>query len=319
MTVSSEVAGASIDGMEGRSTGWLVAGRYEVGPRIGRGAFGSVYRAFDHRLRREVALKLVLAHRASPRTVERLLREGRRLSLLRAPTLARAVDAGWDPGYGAFFLAMELARGEPLASRLERLGPRPHAEVGRVVGDVAAALAALHRDGVVHRDVTPSNVVVETDGRGRVVCAVLVDLGSAWHADEARLTSDGVLIGSNGYVAPELAMSGRIGPAADQYALACIAYEMSEGARPFEADHPLALLARHASAPRPVARNLPGHAAAAVRRAMAIDPAARFESVRAFSAALGAREAGGTVPAPRPGLARAVPAPARTKRRGITR
>lgn len=171
------------------SRGALVGGRYELRERLGVGGSAQVYRAWHRGLRAEVALKLVFAGDA--RSVERFVREAERTQRVIHSRLPRSYDAGWCATHACYYLALTLLEGERLDARLERLGPRPDAEVATILGDLGAALSALHREGIVHRDVSLANVLVRTNARDEVEAAYLVDLGLSFEPGVPRLTSEG--------------------------------------------------------------------------------------------------------------------------------
>jgi hypothetical protein len=196
--------------------GALVADRYELRERIGVGGSAQVFRAWHRGLRSEVALKLVFAGDA--RSIERFVREAERSRRVIHPRLPQAYDAGWCEVYGCYYLALTLLEGERLDARLERLGPRPRAEMEIVLGDLASALSALHREGIVHRDVSSSNVLVRTNERDEVVSAHLVDLGLSFEPAAPRLTSQGHRFSRTDPETPT--------PLVDQRALAALALEL---------------------------------------------------------------------------------------------
>jgi WD40 repeat protein/tRNA A-37 threonylcarbamoyl transferase component Bud32 len=204
-------------------------GRFQVRARLGAGAFGAVYRAYDPQLEREVALKV--PHPGTLDTqarVERFLREARAAAQLRHPSIVPVHDAGQDGGH--HYIASAFIPGETLAHALGD-GPLDFSRGARVVRDLAEALAYAHAQGVVHRDVKPSNVMLDEQGRPH-----LMDFGLAHRQDSAgQLTRDGAVLGTPAYMAPEQAQ-GRRGaalPASDQYSLGVILYEALCGHTPF--------------------------------------------------------------------------------------
>jgi WD40 repeat protein/tRNA A-37 threonylcarbamoyl transferase component Bud32 len=202
-------------------------GRFEVRARLGAGAFGTVYRAYDPQLQREVAVKVPRATAlARPGRRERFLREARAAAQLRHPCIVPVYESGGDGD--ACYIASAFVAGKPLAAVV---GKRPdHRRAARVVRDLAEALAYAHEQGVVHRDVKPDNVLLDDQGRPH-----LTDFGlAAWKADEERLTREGALLGTPAYMAPEqTAAANEARPAADQYSLGVVLYELLCGALPF--------------------------------------------------------------------------------------
>ena len=265
-------------------------GAYEiVGPR-GAGGMGEVYRARDTRLDRQVAVKLMRAPvAADPAQRERFEREARAVSSLAHPNVCTLFDVGEHEGFP--FLVMELLDGETLAGRLAR-GPLDAAEALRVARDLASALAAAHRRGIVHRDVKPANLVLTEHG------AKLLDFGlakgrgePAAFSDAATLahTSPGMVVGTLAYMSPEQLEGAPVDARTDVYAFGVTLYEACAGRRPFTvgiaAEHTLA-------APRgtpPAASDAPGFPhglGMIVDRCLQRDPARRFASGESLHAAL---------------------------------
>ncbi|MEZ0230895.1 MAG: serine/threonine-protein kinase, partial [Planctomycetota bacterium] len=204
-------------------------GSYALGEELGRGGMGVVYRAFDTNLRRPVALKMILdASRADLEERERFEREARATAKLSHPGIVQVFDAGVHEGKP--FLVMELVEGrsfETVLSGKEALTPR---RVAEVVRGVAEALQHAHEHGVVHRDVKPQNVLLDREGRPR-----LVDFGLARDSATNNLTVTGSILGTPAYLAPEQARgeSRGQGPAIDIYALGAVLYRALVGRPPF--------------------------------------------------------------------------------------
>jgi eukaryotic-like serine/threonine-protein kinase len=214
--------------------GELTLGRFRILDRIGSGGMGTVYRARDERLGREVAVKEVpgaIAARAS--------REAKAAARLNHSCVATLYELAAD-GRGAI-LVSELARGRPLGDLLAA-GELTDRDVGEVGLDLAAALAHAHSRGVVHRDVKPANVLVDVHERG--ARAKLMDFGIAALAGEARLTATGEVVGTLAYMAPEQANGHEAGPEADVYSLALTLYEGWAGWNPIAAATPAATARR---------------------------------------------------------------------------
>ncbi|MEJ1109489.1 MULTISPECIES: serine/threonine-protein kinase [unclassified Kribbella] len=225
----------------------LVAKRYRLGPSIGRGGMGEVFRATDEQLGRLVAVKLLLPSDHAERAAERFQREARAAARLSDPHVVSVYDFG-SHGDG-FFLVMELVEGRSLAEELAELGPLPKDRAIDLIEQAAAGLAAAHREDVVHRDVKPGNLLLTTDGTVKVA-----DFGIAHLPGDGTttLTATGQIIGSTHYLSPERARGGQAGKAADVYALGCVLYQLVTGHPPFTADHPAAILYQHVdTAPAP--------------------------------------------------------------------
>ena len=257
--------------------------RYRLGERIARGGMGSVYRAVDENLGRQVAVKVLRRDLADdPTFLERFRREARAAAALSHPGVAGVYDYG-ELG-GSAFIVMELVEGETLAERIAATGRLPFTEAFAIGEQVARALAAAHAHGLVHRDVKPANVLLGPGG------AKVTDFGIAKAATAATLTRTGMVLGSANYVAPEQAQGDDVGPAADQYSLGCVLFEAVTGRTPYAGANPVAIATQHVSSPVPDPRSdlpdLPAPAAALIRRALAKHPADRFPSATALADAL---------------------------------
>jgi serine/threonine protein kinase len=262
----------------------LLGDRYRLGERIAGGGMGSVYRAVDGNLGREVAVKVLRRELADdPTFLERFRREARAAAALSHPGVAGVYDYG-ELG-GSAFIVMELVEGETLAERIAAGGPLPWPEVFAIGEQVARALAAAHAHGLVHRDVKPANVLLGPGGRAKVA-----DFGIAKAASSATLTRTGMVLGSANYVAPEQAKGDDVGPAADQYSLGCVLFEAVTGRPPYGGANPVAIATQHVSSPVPDPRqdlpDLPLPAASLIRRALAKQPEDRFASASSMADAL---------------------------------
>ena len=269
------------------SSGPAIPGYRDLRP-IGSGAFADVYAAEDETLRRAVAIKILRQRTPSLTQVDRFRREREVLAGLSHPHLLRVHRAG--SAKGRLFVVMELLPGGTLADRLSAGLPR--AEGVDLVLQAADGVAALHRAGLVHRDVKPTNLLLDAHGRVKVA-----DLGLVAGADLDTLTKSKELTGTPAYLAPELFRGGsQRAPTSDVYSLGVLLFEVLTGEPPHSGENVLALLhARHAEPdPDPARRvaNLPGPLVAVCRQAMAGDPAKRFPDAGAFAEALRAAVAG---------------------------
>ncbi|MGH9214250.1 MAG: protein kinase domain-containing protein, partial [Acidimicrobiales bacterium] len=221
-------------------------GRYLIQSVIGSGGFATVYRAVDTTLERPVALKVVdpTAHR-SPTIGRRFVLEGRAVASLNHPAIVPVYDAGESDG--VLWLAMRLIEGSSLDHALASGRRFVAEETMALIDRIGAALDNAHVNGIVHRDVKPSNILLEDNDASR---AWLADFGIAATARTAGLYTTGAL-GTAAYMAPEQSRPSEVGPPADVYSLACVAYEMLIGQRPFPGDDYVALLLAHATAPVP--------------------------------------------------------------------
>jgi formylglycine-generating enzyme required for sulfatase activity/dienelactone hydrolase len=214
-------------------------GRYEVRSLLGAGGMGEVYLAYDHDLEREVAIK-VLRYGASETSdrVRRFIQEAKAASALNHPNVAHVYEIGSHDNLR--FMAMEIVEGETLRARLG-LGPLPIDDALAIGLQIAAALAAAHKAGIVHRDVKPENVIIRPDGYAKVLDFGLAKLREPRGQDAATVlkTAEGVAMGTLGYMAPEQISGGDITPAADVFSLGVVLYEMVSGHRPVEGASPL--------------------------------------------------------------------------------
>jgi serine/threonine protein kinase len=197
-----------------------LAGRYELGPLLGRGAMAEVYRAMDLLLDRPVAVKLFAAEQ-DPLDRRRSMDEGRTLARLSAPGLVTVFDLGLVDNRP--YLVMELVDGPSLRDRL-LAGPLTVAQTTRLGAPLADALAHAHERGIVHRDVKPSNVLLDEDASPK-----LVDFGIALLAGSIRLTAANEIVGTPAYLSPEQVRGETVGPATDVYALGLVLLECLTG------------------------------------------------------------------------------------------
>ncbi|HET7216398.1 MAG TPA: serine/threonine-protein kinase, partial [Vicinamibacterales bacterium] len=258
-----------------------VYGHYRLESRIGGGGMGEVFRAFDTRLNRPVAVKVMRdATSGDAAVVQRFLREARAASALNHPNIVTIHEVG-ETGGGEQFIVQELVEGRTLRSALEDTLPLANAiDVGR---QVARALAAAHAAGIVHRDVKPENIMVRSDGYVKVLdfgLARVVDYQAAERSTRINLdTEPGTVLGTTHYMSPEQATGVQAGPAADVFALGIVLYEMAAGRRPFVAPSPVAVLAAILSEqPVPLVRVNPAIPAALdelVHRMLAKEPERR--------------------------------------------
>ena len=264
-------------------------GGYRVEELIGRGGMGEVYRAHDGRLDRNVALKILAPRYAEDEGFrERLLRESRIAASLDHPNVVPVYDAGEaDAG---FYLAMRYVEGADLRVVLRREGALAPARALEIVSQVADALDAAHAKGLVHRDVKPSNVLIDERGH-----CYLADFGLTQTASDRGQPTDGSLLGTSDYVAPEQIRGDEVAGGADVYALGCMLFECLTGEGPFRRPSEVATLFAHLEEdpPSASARHSPLPAAIdpVLARALAKEPGERQSScaelVADASAALG--------------------------------
>jgi serine/threonine-protein kinase len=279
----------------------VLFGRYRLLEPAGSGGTAEVWRAIDERTGDEVALKrlhpIVFATESGRR---RLVREFRALRSLRHPSIVRVRDLQIARDDGAIIL--DYVHGSSLADRLRSGRALATAEAVAIASDVAAALGAAHDEGLVHRDVTPGNILLDGDGRAR-----LTDFGIAHRdGDETAATGTGMLVGTLRYIAPEQLRGEPATPASDLFALGAVTYEMLAGRPVFAATTPVALVEAQQVQPLPI-EGVPGALDAAVRTALSAEPSARQRSVEAFAKQL---RAAIDVPAEPDARTQAVVAPA---------
>jgi len=255
----------------------VLFGRYRLLEPAGSGGSAEVWRAIDERTGDEVALKrlhpMVFATESGRR---RLVREFRALRSLRHPSIVRVRDLQIARDDGAIIL--DYVHGSSLADRLRSGRALATAEAVAIASDVAAALGAAHDGGLVHRDVSPGNILLDGDGRAR-----LTDFGIAHRdGDETAGTGTGMLVGTLRYIAPEQLRGEPATPASDLFALGAVTYEMLAGRPAFAATTPVALVEAQHKQPPPI-EDVPAALDAAVRTALSPEPSARQPSAEAFA------------------------------------
>ncbi len=264
-----------------------VFGRYRIESELGRGGMGAVYRAYDSHLHRTVALKVPFFKRkASTEIVTRFLREARAVARLSHANLCRVFDVGVIDGM--LFLTMEFIEGKSLEQLFESGQSMPEADVIAVIRQVAMALQEAHDCGIIHRDMKPANIMLNTKGQ-----AVLMDFGLARqvNGEEKDVTKDGTFLGTPAYMSPEQirGASREIGPATDIYSLGVVMYRLLTGRRPFEGTFTAIVAAISTKSPIAL-RDHCGTISPAIEaiclKAMAKAPADRFASAKEIAFAL---------------------------------
>ena len=269
---------------------------YEIRREIGRGAMGVVYVAWDPRLDREVALKVVSEHLADdPAFRERFSREAKAAARVEHPGVVTVYQSGEEGGVP--FIAMRLVRGTDLATILARGGRIAPVRATAMLEPIAAGLDAAHAAGIVHRDVKPANILVPDDGSS----PVLVDFGIGRVVQGTRATQTGSWVGTVDYVAPEQIRGGEVDGRADQYSLACVFYEMVTGSPPFAREDAIQVMFAHANDEPPVFDSgdpvADSKVNAALARGLAKDPTERYGFCSdLISAAAGVQAARGAGP-----------------------
>ena len=271
--------------------GAFIAG-YRLEERIGSGGMAVVYRAHDRRLDRPVALKILAPQLALDNAFrERFIRESRAAAAVDDPHIIPVFQAG--EAAGVLFIAMRYVRGGDVRSLIDRTGPLPPGRVADMVTQVAAALDAAHARGLVHRDVKPANMLLETRPGGDLPDHLyLSDFGltKASIGTSLALTASGEFMGTLEYVSPEQIEGGQLDGRTDEYSLACSAYEMLCGQPPFRREQGLSVMFAHVHEPPPSILerrpDLPAGVETVLVRALAKAAADRYASCGEFATAL---------------------------------
>jgi eukaryotic-like serine/threonine-protein kinase len=260
-------------------------GPYTVRSLLGSGGMGQVYAAFDPRLNREIAVKILASgSMATPEDRERLRREARAVAALNHPNIVTVYSV--EDWKGSPFLTMELVKGQPLNRHIPA-GGMPTVELIRLALPIVDAIATAHAQGIIHRDLKPSNVMVEPRGSVKVL-----DFGLAKqrqrtdHAGTTRgvtdLTGRGAFLGTAAYMSPEQAEGRPLDQGSDIFSLGVMFYEMASGVRPFTGDSTLSVLTailrdtpRRLGALKPV---VPDALERIIHRCLAKDPTARYQA-----------------------------------------
>jgi len=272
------------------AVGSVVAG-YRLEEQIGEGGMAVVFRAYDSRLDRYVALKIMAPGLALDDAFrQRFIRESRAAAAVDDPHIIPVFEAGEENG--VLFIAMRFVRGGDVRSLLDREGPLPPGRATEILSQVASALDSAHARGLVHRDVKPANMLLDAStDRDRPDHVYLSDFGlTKTSLAGTGLTSTGQFLGTLDYVAPEQIEGRPVDGRTDQYALACAAFELLTGAPPFRRDQGVALMYAQVSESPPLLSSrragLPRRADDILNRALAKAPADRYATCREFTAAL---------------------------------
>jgi serine/threonine protein kinase len=252
--------------------------QYHVEAKLGQGGMGAVYRAYDTRLRRPVALKVLSPeHLADPDSKQRLMREARAASALNHPNIVGIYEVGSDNGVD--YIAMEFVEGKTLQELIPDKG-LPIPKVLDCAAQIAAGLAKAHSSGVIHRDLKPGNVMVTSDGLVK-----LLDFGLARRVrlepgQETTLTVEGEIAGTPAYMSPEQAEGKPLDPRSDVFSFGLVLYQMLTGRQAFSGDSTASVLAAVLrEEPPPFGTNIPRDLERIVRRCLRKDPTRRFQHI----------------------------------------
>lgn len=215
--------------------GKVYGGRYRLVKRIATGGMGEVWQAQDEIILRQVAIKILKQqYLGDPDFLERFRTEAKHAAMINNDGIANVYDYGEDEG--SAYLVMELVPGESLSSILEREKTLPEQQVISIIAQTALALDAAHREGLVHRDIKPGNLLITPDGSVKIT-----DFGIARVANQASLTQTGQVMGTVQYLAPEQATGKPASASGDIYSLGIVAYEALSGRRPFKGENQMAI------------------------------------------------------------------------------
>jgi serine/threonine-protein kinase len=258
-------------------------GKYRILARLGRGGMGTVYRAVDETLDREVAIKVLNSEVSDAKLMARFRAEATMLAKLNHPGIATIYEIHKTDT--DLMMVMELVSGETLDQLSVRLGPLPPERSAFLVAQVLEALGYAHRAGIVHRDLKPANVMVTDAGTVKIM-----DFGIARVLGAEHLTSDGTMMGTPAYMAPEQVLGKEVDARADLYAAGVVFYRLLTGALPFQADTPIGMVQKQLwDPPTPVRsyrEDLPDWCEVVLTRVLAKAPSDRFQSADEFRSAL---------------------------------
>ncbi len=257
-----------------------IAGRYRLESRLGFGGMSTVHLAFDQRLERRVAVKLLAEHLAEdPTFVSRFQREAQAAARLVHPNVVQVFDSGLDERTGQHFIVMEYIEGQSCAEILRDYGWVEAEEAVSIIEQACEGLHYAHRNGVVHRDVKPGNLLRAREGEVK-----LADFGIAKATEQSSITQVGSVLGTAAYLAPEQARGEEAGPSADLYALGVVSYQLISGRLPYEAASLTELALKQQREEPPTLDTLVAavspELADAVAIALALDPRDRYQTAR---------------------------------------
>ncbi|MEM7800089.1 MAG: protein kinase, partial [Chloroflexota bacterium] len=262
-------------------------GKYQLVETMGSGGMAEVYKGFEPRLERTVAIKVMHDHLAkSPDFRERFLREAKAIARLNHPNVVGLID--FDSQDRDYYMVMEFIEGGTLEELLKEEADRPSLEeVFNIMSQVASGLEYAHQQGMIHRDIKPANIMFHDRSRRRVV---ITDFGIARLMDEAGMTMSGTMLGTPHYMAPEIVKGEQADPRSDIYSMGVVLYELVTGQPPFEAETPYGVMVKQANEPMPSPReinpDLSYELEEVIAKALEKNREDRFQSAAEFSEAL---------------------------------
>src|SRR5262245_47879200 len=240
----------------GALTGKTLDQKYYLESKLGVGGMGTVYRARRLLIGDMVAVKVLQPDQmADPQAVERFRREAQTAARLKHPNVATVYDFGVSRE-GLNYLVMELAEGESLRNLVVRQGTLAETDAAEIIRQVCAALAEAHRQGVVHRDIKPDNILVETIPSGLQVKVLDFGIAALRDVNAGRLTRTGAVVGTPHYMSPEHCLGEELDGRSDIYSLGIVLFEMLTGVVPFDSPTPTAIVVKHVNDPPPPPRTL---------------------------------------------------------------
>ncbi|UCE22056.1 MAG: protein kinase, partial [Candidatus Aminicenantes bacterium] len=275
---------ATQTGSKELETGSTFAGRYQVIEELGKGGMGSIYKVLDKKINEKIALKLINMETPSDeKSVERFSNELKLARKVSHRNICRMYDLGEEQG--THYITMEFVPGEDLKNSITRMGPLNPGRAVSIAKQLCKGLAEAHKSGVIHRDLKPQNVMIDSQGNARIM-----DFGIARTMKGEGLTADGMIIGTPEYMAPEQVEGKEVDQRTDIYSLGAILYEMLTGRVPFKGKSPISVAFMHKTEkpkdPRIYNDHIPEDLSRLVLKCMEKDKAKRYQNVGELSAAL---------------------------------
>ncbi len=274
--------------------------RYEIEELLGQGGMSSVYRAYDHNLRRTVAVKMIHPHLSTdPNFVSRFEEEAASVAQLRNPNIIQVFDFAQEED--TYYMVLEFVPGETLEDHLDRLQKQNRRmeikDAAKYTAEICDALEYAHKRGLIHRDIKPANIMLDVQGQ-----AILMDFGIAKIVGGKQHTATGAVVGTALYMSPEVIKGEQVDKRADIYALGVTLFEILTGRPPFKADSAMTVLMMHVNDPVPDIKQLnqdvPDAMVEIVKKALAKDRNDRYQSAAEFARALRSLDAFSSKPAP---------------------